>query len=213
MRKKIYYLLLITIVCILSACSKDSKSVFLDPNSKISLQGESMIARSAEIDTIDIIVRHCDNIRFKNNDGLSGMASLPSCEYYFGEMNGLHRDFENRRFLWSGEYVIESNPNNTGISRLGNLITNTKDVVFAVPVDNQTGEYLDLSELLWFQRPFRLDTLGYIPNKILKKAQQDIQEAYATKDFATCYHLFDAAFQFYPITGERWRALKSAGIE
>ena len=213
MRKKIYYLLLITIVCLLSACSKDSKSVFLDPNSKIFLQGKSTITRTAEIDTIDIVIKHCDNIRFKNNDGLSGMASLPSCEDYFGEMNGLRRDFENKRFLWSGEYVIESNPNNTGVSRLGSLITNTKDIVFAVPVDSQTGEYLDLSELLWFQRPFYLDTLGYIPNSILKKAQQDIQVAYTKQDFETCYSLFDTAFRFYPITGEKWRALKESGVE
>lgn len=76
MRKKIY-LLLITVVCLLSACSKDNKSGFLDPNSKISLQGKNTITRTAEIDTIDIIVRHCDNIRFRNLEGIQGAASLP----------------------------------------------------------------------------------------------------------------------------------------
>ncbi len=212
MRKKIY-LLLITVVCLLSACSKDNKSGFLDPNSKISLQGKNTITRTAEIDTIDIIVRHCDNIRFRNLEGIQGAASLPFGNYYYDEMNGSKRDFENKRFLWSGGYVIETNPNGTGISQLGSFITDAEDLIFAVPIDKTTGEYIDLSDEHWAIRPTRFDTLGYIPNRILKKAQQDIQDAYAKKDFATCYNLFDTAFVFIPITGEKWRALKEAGIE
>lgn len=212
MRKK-FYLLLITIVCLLSACSKDSKSGFLDPNSKISLQGKSTITRTDDIDTIDIIVKHCDNIRFRTLQGIQGMCSLPSGKYYYDEMNSVQRDFQNKRFLWSGEYVIETNPNGTGVSQLGSLIIDMKDLVFAVQVNKTTGEYIDLSDTLWFIRPMRLDTLGYVPNRILKKAQQDIQDAYAKKDFATCYNLFDTAFVFIPITGEKWRALKEAGIE
>lgn len=213
MKRNIYLLLIAMTAVFISCDDKNNKPGFLDPDSKISLQGMNTLTRADNIDTIDIIIRHCDNVRFRSDGGFPTMTSLPFGEYYYGEMNSMRRDFENKRFLWSGGYVIETDPDVPGWSQLGLFITDAEDVVFAVPVDNNTGEWIDLSDPLWSQYSCHFDTLGYIPNRILKKAQQDIQEAYASGDFETCYRLFDTAFVFIPITGERWRALKEAGIE
>ncbi len=211
--KKICLLLTIAILTIIG-CSKDNDPKFLDPKSKISLTGMDIPARSSEIDTIDVIIRHCDNIRFRSiKEGYEGKSSLPNGEYYYNEVNSTRRDFENKKILFGGGYVIDVPEDNPEWSRLGSFITNAEDVIFAVPVSDETGEFLDLTDAIWFTRPFHLDTLGYIPNRILKKAQQEIKDAYAAEDFERCYRVFDTEFRFYPITGERWRALKSAGIE
>lgn len=56
-----------------------------------------------------------------------------------------------------------------------------------------------------------IDTVAYIPTKIVHEAAVKIREAHAKKDYATCYRLFHEAFTFYPITGKEWRELKTNG--
>lgn len=53
------------------------------------------------------------------------------------------------------------------------------------------------------------DTISYLPNAVVAKAEKDIKAAYALEDYEACYTLFDQAFRFVPITGEEWRALKA----
>lgn len=48
----------------------------------------------------------------------------------------------------------------SGWSQLGVFITEAEDVVFAVPVDDHTGEYLDLGDTVWFLRQYHFDSLG-----------------------------------------------------
>lgn len=204
--------LLIIVITAMASCSKDKNPVFLDPDSKISLIGINTGVRSTEqIDTIDIVVRHADYISFRDGH-LIGGAELPKGKHYYEGTSMCIRDFENKRFLFGGGYVIVTDEDHPEWSRLGDFINVAEDVVFTVPVYVETGEYVDWS-IGTNGGGCRLDTLGYIPNKILKQAQQEIKEAYARGDYETCYKLFDTAFKFYPITGPRWRALKEAGIE
>ena len=59
----------------------------------------------------------------------------------------------------------------------------------------------------------QLDTVAYIPNSVFRNAGQEIAKAYEEEDYEKCYELFDKAYVYIPITGEKWRALKAAGIE
>jgi len=55
-----------------------------------------------------------------------------------------------------------------------------------------------------------IDTIAYIPNAVLRAAEARIKQAFAREDYTTCYHVFDSAFVFIPITGSEWETLKAA---
>jgi len=59
----------------------------------------------------------------------------------------------------------------------------------------------------------RRDTIGYIPNSVLRAAEVQIKAAYDAQDYDAVYQLFDEAFTFYPITGGEWRALKAENLQ
>lgn len=107
--KRTYFILSLLVILIVCGCSKENNSKFLDPARKLSLQGTNIITKAVrEIDTIDIIIRHCDNIRFRNKEGYITDSSFPFGNEYYEEMNSVRRDFGNRRFLWGGGYVISN---------------------------------------------------------------------------------------------------------
>lgn len=55
------------------------------------------------------------------------------------------------------------------------------------------------------------DTIAYLPNAILRKAEQDIYKAYADSNFTEIYRIFNEGFKFKPINGKMWRELKAQG--
>jgi hypothetical protein len=55
------------------------------------------------------------------------------------------------------------------------------------------------------------DTIGYIPNSVMRTAETAIKAAYANGDTEAVYQLFNEAFTFRPITGAEYKALKEAG--
>jgi hypothetical protein len=57
------------------------------------------------------------------------------------------------------------------------------------------------------------DTIAYIPNSVMKLADDSIYSAFEKKDYTTIYSLFNTAFTFIPITGAEWRALKAVNKE
>lgn len=104
-------------------------------------------------------------------------------------INDDSRDFENVRLLMYSSDVIGQ----TG--DLGEFLLVAEDVVFTTL--NERNE--------------RKDTLAYVPNRVLRDAAVKIREAYAAKDYQTCYNLFEKAYTFIPITGAEWRELKARG--
>lgn len=57
------------------------------------------------------------------------------------------------------------------------------------------------------------DTIAYLPNAILRKAEQDIYKAYADSNFNEVYRIFHEGFKFKPITGKMWRELKEKNMQ
>ena len=55
------------------------------------------------------------------------------------------------------------------------------------------------------------DTIGYIPNSVMRTAETAIKAAYANGDTEAVYQLFNEAFTFRPITGAEYKTLKEAG--
>jgi len=105
-----------------------------------------------------------------------------------------------------------------------------KDTTSAVPallrwgtdIISQNGEYVPefiegtdfvLERITNIDKPNQIiDTIGYIPNSILREAEAQIKAAYEAKDNEEVYRIFDENFRFLPITGAEWRALKSQGL-
>lgn len=117
------------------------------------------------------------------------------------------RDFERNRLMFYGIDVMTSE------NRLGLMITEDDqyDMVFVVAY---TKDGVVLTDEPYNPGEFtRLDTVAYIPNEVLFRARREIKAAFAAQDYEQCFSLFDKAFIFVPTTGEKWRALKEAGIE
>lgn len=191
---------------------KDEDDGLLDANHKMVIYGRSTPTRSV-VDSIEIVLKYAHKVSWDPNDGTIPAFCLGVQEWYY-DGGGCQRDFENRRFLFAGGWVIIPEYENLTPS-LGELITTGHDVIFVGIRDTITGELFDLQYGDWSSIPKRCvdDTIGYIPNAIMSSACAKIIEAYNKKDYATCYAVFDSAFVFVPTTGAKWRALKEAGIE
>lgn len=57
------------------------------------------------------------------------------------------------------------------------------------------------------------DTIAYLPNAILRKAEQDIYKAYADSNFIEIYRIFNEGFKFKPITGKKWQELRKDSLQ
>jgi len=58
---------------------------------------------------------------------------------------------------------------------------------------------------------YERDTIAYVPNSVLREAEEKIYKAYADSNYTEVYRLFHAAYKFRPITGKQWQRLKEAG--
>lgn len=57
------------------------------------------------------------------------------------------------------------------------------------------------------------DTIGYISNAIMRKAELDIKLAHEANDPEAVYRIFNETFTFAPISGAEWRVLKTQGLQ
>lgn len=198
---------LILFACLTSCDNNDNKGLF-DPRTPIVLSGAQ--TRSTD-DSVFSIVKNSMYLQWRDTMDIGWTASFGTGESYLYE-NGLTRDFANKRILFAGIYVIFTVPD-TDYHRPGDFLNNAKDVVFSQLLDS-TGAVIDPQTLVWEELyKVRRDTIAYIPNRILKSAQDAINTAYYADDFTTCYKLFEESMFFVPITGQRWRELKAAGVE
>lgn len=193
-------------------CCKEENNGVLDSDHKMVVYGRNMQTRSI-VDSVEIVLRNTYTVRWNPNDGTVPGFSLGTGERFY-DGGGCQRDFENRRFLFAGGWVIIPAYDNPE-PQIGELITTGHDVIFIGIRDTITGELFDIQYGNWDNTINRCvdDTIGYIPNAVMSSACARIIEAYNKKDYATCYAVFDSAFVFIPTTGAKWRALKETGIE
>ena len=56
------------------------------------------------------------------------------------------------------------------------------------------------------------DTIGYVPNSVVREAVADITEAFNLEDYDECMRLFEEAYTFKPITGAGYALLREQGL-
>lgn len=203
---------IIVLLCSLFfSCSKDEPSR-IDRNKTINIRGD--IARTKSMtfqDSNRRVVEYSFEI-MHNGEGFLSSGIFLGTGVNYTTPSGVRRDLENDRFIFSGGhvmYTLEAFPDDV---LLGDFITNAYNVLFIAALDT-TSQLIDLREELWIERFFCRDTVGYIPNAILRKAQQEIITNFNAGNYERCYQLFDTAFVFRPTTGAKWLELKAKGIE
>lgn len=55
------------------------------------------------------------------------------------------------------------------------------------------------------------DTVAYIPNAVMVRAEAAIKKAYNENNLEKCFTIMDTCFKFIPITGKQWEELKRQG--
>ncbi|MEG0807663.1 MAG: hypothetical protein RR410_04850 [Alistipes sp.] len=189
MKKLIFILAAVACVAVaLVACDNDDNKIW-DANAMVSLRAAKGVRASANPDHLSAL-----EIVKQTND-----MAFWCPKYYPGSIKGLYRgfseaqrDFVNERLLMWGDDIITA-----ATGELSNAFIAGEDIV--------------LRRIVNLEKDI-VDTIAYIPNSILRTAEVAIREAYAAKNYATVYKLFDTAFTFMPITGDEWRELKRQGL-
>lgn len=183
---KPFFLFLMTLTVLLQSCEKNDGGR-LDPEATLAINAPKETKANEDTPfeerwTPLEIVKGTSAIQTK-----MGCMGIPD----------VSRDTVNQRIVLMSFNIIDSR------GALVDLFIGSRDVVFEHWVNEGTPEF----------DPYNIirDTIAYIPNAVLGKAQQEIEAAYQAEDYATCYKLFEEAYTFYPITGAEWRALKEAG--
>lgn len=208
------FLLLLLAVAALTACKKGNKT--LDPNAKVSIQGvrsltkadaetlpEGGIAGTGLIDSLEYITKYAVDIRM-TEDGRPGYRWIGAEPDTYTMM----RDFEAFKIkFWAADAISSDG------QTVGGLVANCDDMV-VIAVKDKDGKAIHPLELDMTQyNELVHDTVAYIPNAAILEARAKITAAFNAGDYESCYQIFDNTYIFLPTTGEKWRAMKAAGIE
>ena len=117
-----------------------------------------------------------------------------------------YHDTINNKLIFQGYYIINE-------GGLGYFINDCKDAVLIAIKDKDGNAFFPPQYMESLGVETTIDTIGYIPNAKLRVTQQKIIDAYNREDYEACYRMFNDEFIFVPTTGEKWRAMKAAGIE
>ena len=192
--------ILLVMLGALTACNnnKGTEPVKLDPDSKIYISCQTSKADENGLETAEYIVRNCAYMRVKPiKEGAVGRMDLGLYEDNYEA----HRDLANNRFILYGSDAVteEGQPG---------IFFQFEDVTFSVAKIN--GKRVHPFETPGTQLDqIGEDTIAYIPNAIIKKAQEDIMQAIAEGDSQKAYQIMMDGFVFIPIKdGAEWRRLE-----
>ena len=206
--KKLYVVLLALGAGVLAGCKKENKGP-LDPSAMLALnapketQANEAATKAADGEqqrlTPRQVIERATELFFYYRD--SDKSSQPGQNAIGDE----RRDFTNNRILLYNSFVID---------HLGRLNTNFLDGSDFLLVE---GREFDGNSFPpghpYFGMDITVDTVAYIPSRIIKEASAKIKAAYAQGDYAACYKLFEEAYVFYPITGRALKELQERGEE
>ena len=208
------FILFLLVTVLATACEKKNKP--LDPDAKVSITGVRSVSKadvgelpSEDIagtgltDSLEFITRYALEIRMTDGNLTPnrGIGAEPDTYY-------MMRDFENWKLkFWASDAITSD-----GLS-LTSWVTLSTDIVLIVvkEEDGRAIHPLELDNTRYFELVH--DTVAYIPNAAVLEARAKITAAFNQQDYESCYKIFDDTYVFVPTTGEKWRAMKAAGIE
>lgn len=193
----------------LSGCKDKKKEFNINPNAQIAISADKTKVIPSAPYSMETVVTYAWEIVFWatkfDGDKPSGQAIIS-------------HDMDNLKF-WIGENSHVIYMDKEGNPQLGPWITsNMRDLVVVATKQKDdlnswvnAYRYTTLGEFVAPARVF--DTIGYVPNRVIKAAEAAIHTAFEAGDYERCTQLFETAYTFQPITGAEWRELKAQGIE
>lgn len=177
--KQLFMMLLATIVLV--AC-KDKKKEMLDPSANvyISAQMPKSLTKAQGLLTPKEIVEKATMMQAIRPDDDN--------RHYNFSFQDFNRDIEKERFAFLAMDII-----NFGLGYLQKDFIVSRDYIFVI-----RNSDLKIT-----------DTIAYIPNAVMIKAEREIRAAYAAEEYTEVYRLFQNAFAFIPINGAEWLKLKA----
>lgn len=196
-------LIILAIAALVISCKDERSHNILDPTTQITLNAASPKATPPSAPySIDTIVRYAMIWEFRWQ-----LSERPS----EGGISPESRNFEAKTLkIGIAEEVVYIDKK--GDPQLGILMTTgIHDVVLGVKhLASKPGHWVDIFNES-FDYSQKRDTIGYIPNRVIRKAESDIKAAFEAGNYDECMRLFRDAYVFTPITGPEWRALKAKG--
>lgn len=196
---------LITICCaalvavLFVSCESDKNKGKLDPNAKVYINAAVTPAGVAinQDGQADQAASQADQATSKAYGDQKKLTPREVVEKALGFMTAQwtmgvadwNRDFTKNRFVGGSTWVVGSRGDLTL-----DFIEATNYIVVTLNADAAPK-----------------DTIAYVPNATMRKAEKAIKAAYAAEDYATCYRLFEEAFIFVPTTGFEYKALQAKG--
>ena len=182
-------LLLLTASVLFMSCEKNNPFKGLDPDSMLAINAPQTVKAEAEVENLE----HLTPLEIVQQASAI-IISRSAAPWALEDWN---RNYDRMRIVLQGSNVVNEK---------GELI-----YAFIGSRDVLLESWTNWGTPQWDANNYTRDTIAYIPNAVLEKAQQEIEAAYQAEDYATCYKLFEEAYTFYPITGAEWRAIKEAG--
>lgn len=199
-------LLLLGACLILAACKDNKKGSTLDPYARITLNGTTAASAVAKIAppaspySIQTVARWAmDMALYSPVKGQATSRGIYSRDEVAGKITiGDMRD------------VVDTD--GEGGYKLGWIVT--EGIYDVVCRANYNAQNLDeWGDPLKDMFSNKWDTIAYVPNSVIRRAEVAIKTAFDAGDYDECMRLFEEAYVFIPITGPEWRALKEAGEE
>lgn len=195
-------MILLVMLGAFTACNtktdREKEKVKLDPDSKVYISCQTTKADENGLETAEYIVRNCAYMRVKPAiEGAVGRMDFGSYEDDYES----HRDLANNRFILYGSDAV------TEDGQPG-IFFQFEDVTFTVAKFEGKRVHPFETPLIPIKQ-IEEDTVAYIPNSIIKKAQEDILQAIAEGDSEKAYQIMMDGFKFIPIKdGAEWRRLE-----
>ena len=220
--KKFFYLILAAVA--FTACNNDEPAPInkgrLDPNAFVRIEGaQGVKSRSAEstddYSALDIAKYGATMAFYSEWDGTKKVKELQLAKGFMMQRDTVSESPAllmfgtdiiasdgtfHKTFLFARDVVI------TGIRYKGRLTT-YNDQMAVNPNDDPKN-----SLAYAISKEGVLDTIAYLPNSIMREAQDKIERAFNDSNYTEVYKLFHETFKFKPITGAKWRELKAKGL-
>lgn len=204
--KQLIFMLLALVA--LTSCKKEVPN--LDPYARLALNASTVAPKAtpAAPYSMETVVRYAFETMFWYDD--SAYPDRPARQAI------PEHDLTNLKF-WIGEAQSVIYVDKSGTPQLGWLAnSNLRDLVVVAIYGEKDPtswidayKYFDLTERPDSPKYKHYDTIGYVPNRVIKAAEAEIHKAFNAGDYEKCTQLFETAYVFQPITGAEWRALKA----
>ena len=196
-------LLIITLLATLSLVGCKKKSFNIDPEAKIAVDALSTKVIPSAPYSMDTIITYAFQAKFWVDKYDKPLA------------HGIVKHDLFSQKIWFGDANCAITKDRDGNPQLGFFVNNNMRDVVLVAARRKDNNNVWLNAIGYYDLNLSpvpadiFDTIAYVPNKVVRAAEDEIHAAFNSQDYDKCLQLFETAYVFQPITGAQWRALKA----